>query len=31
MTGWLWWLLLCAGIFSVIVVGVVMERKKGDD
>jgi hypothetical protein len=31
MTGWLWWLLLFAGIFSVIVVMAVIERKKRDD
>jgi hypothetical protein len=31
MTGWLWWLVLLAGIFSVIVVMAVIERKKRDD
>jgi hypothetical protein len=31
MTGWLWWLLLLAGIFCVIAVAAMIERGKHDD
>jgi hypothetical protein len=30
MTGWVWWLLICAGAFSVLAVAAVIERKKRD-
>jgi hypothetical protein len=31
MSGGLWWLMICAGVFAVIVVAPVIERKKRDD
>jgi hypothetical protein len=30
MNLWLWWLVIVAGIFCVVVVAAVIERKKGD-